>query len=331
VTEPIEDVIEPSLPIIDPHHHLFDRPGVHYVLDELLADLKSGHNVQKTVFSQCHSMYKTDGPEELRPVGETEFVNGIAAMSASGGYGITGVCAGIVGYADLRLGDRVRPVLEAHLHAGGDRFRGIRQLSTWDADERLYQYIALRCVKGLLLDPTFRTGFSHLAPLGLTFDALVYFHQLADVTSLARAFPQTTIVLDHIGFPIGVGPYEGRRAEVLDVWKPLIAELAREENVVVKLGGLGMPLFGFGFDTRAQPAHSMELAAAWRPYIETCIEAFGPTRCMFESNFPMDRQSCSYRVLWNTFKRLAGGCSEAEKNGLFNLTASRVYLIEPAQ
>jgi predicted TIM-barrel fold metal-dependent hydrolase len=331
VIDSTEDVIEPSLPIIDPHHHLFDRPGVRYLLKELLADLTSGHNVQKTVFCQCHSMYKAGGPEELRPVGETEFVNGIAAMSASGGYEITGVCAGIVGYADLRLGDRVRPVLEAHLRAGGGRFRGIRHLSTWDEDERLYRYIALRYGKGLLLDPAFRAGFSHLAPLELTFDALVYFHQLEDVTSLARAFPQTTLILDHIGFPIGVGPYEGRRAEVFEIWKPLILELAREENVVVKLGGLGMPLFGFDFDTRGRPTHSSELATEWRPYIETCIEAFGAARCMFESNFPMDRESCSYRVLWNAFKRLASGCSEAEKNNLFNLTASRVYRIEPAR
>jgi predicted TIM-barrel fold metal-dependent hydrolase len=252
-------------------------------------------------------------------------------MSASAVYGKARACAGIVGFVDLRLGEAAAPVLEAQIAAGGGRFRGVRHLSTWDADDGLHKYVSRQYPRGLLLDSHFRLGFSRLAPLGLSFDALLYFHQLEDLVSLSRAFPETTIVLNHLGFPIGVGPYAGRRNEVFDTWKGLLRKVAGEENVVVKLGGLGMPLFGFGFHTRVRPAGSNELARAWRPYIETCIDLFGSGRCMFESNFPMDRPTCSYDVLWNTFKCITQGFTTMEKADLFYSTAARIYRLEPAR
>ncbi|WP_119420461.1 amidohydrolase family protein [Desertibaculum subflavum] len=319
-----EPAMEPELPIVDPHHHLWDRQGYPYLLPELLADLDSGHDIRATVFVECMSMYRADAASDMRPVGETEFVNGVAAMSASGGYGASRVCAGIVGFADLTLGDRARPVLEAHLQAGGGRFRGIRHAAGWDASEAVWNSHT-HPPEGLYRSPAFRTGFAQLAGLNLVFDAWLYHPQLSDVADLARAFPATAIVLDHVGGPIGIGPYAGREAETFARWKSEIAALAGCSNVVVKLGGLGMKIGVFDFHRRSEPAGSEELARAWRPWIETCIEAFGADRCMFESNFPVDKVTCSYRILWNAFKRLAAGASPTEKAALFSGTAKRVY------
>jgi predicted TIM-barrel fold metal-dependent hydrolase len=257
----------------------------------------------------------------MQPIGETEFVNGIAAMADSGHYGDTRACAGIVSHADFRLGARVREVLEAHV-AASSRFRGIRFSTSWD------EYVHLTPVrpnKAIMMDPKWREGFAQLAPLKLTFDALLFHTQIGELTDLARAFPQITIVLNHVGCPIGLGPYAGKRDQVFQEWRAAIAELARSENVVVKLGGLGMHVFGFEFDKHAKPPSSDELAQAWRPYVETCISAFGVNRAMFESNFPVDKISCGYNVIWNAFKRLAAGCSPGEKTALFSGTAARVY------
>ena len=310
-----EEILDPELPIVDPHHHLWDRPGPggRYLLDELLADLNSGHRIVATVFLQCRAMHRAAGPEELRPVGETEFVNGIAAMSASGGYGPTWICAGIVGHADLRLGERVQAVLEAHLRAGGDRFRGIRHSTAWDAS---VSRPANAPQPGLLADPRFRAGFARLAPLGLSFDAWLYHPQLDELTALAQAFPDTQIALDHVGGPLGIGAYAGRRDEVFAQWAASIHELAMCPNVWVKLGGLGMVIAGFDFHLAPATPSSERLAAAWRPYIETCIQAFGPARCMFESNFPVDKVAYSYAAHWNACKRLTQGASPTEKAGL---------------
>jgi len=318
-----EEIIEPGLPIIDPHHHLWDR-GVRYLFDELLSDIDSGHNILSTVFLQCDSMYNVDVDPLMAPVGETEFVNGIAAMSASGLYGTARVCAGTVGFVHLTEGSRVGPVLDAHMRAGGERFKGVRHCSVWDADASI-KSTPMDFPKDLLLDPRFREGFALLGPRGLSFDAWLYHTQIPDLTNLAHAFPDTTIVLDHVGAPLGIGAYAGRRDEVFSDWKRHIEALARCPNTVVKLGGLGMHVFGFGFDQRESPASSEELAQAWRPYVETCIQIFGPNRCMFESNFPVDKRSCSYATLWNAFKRLASGYSESEKSQLFCGTAHRVY------
>ena len=318
-----EDVLEPDLPICDPHHHLWDYPGSRYLLDELLVDVGSGHNVASTVFMECGSMYRADGPEALKPVGETEFVNGIAAMSASGGYGDTRACAAIVGYANLNLGAAVGEVLDAHARASS-RFRGIRHAAGWDASEDVRNSHTAP-VPGMLADPGFRAGFAELGKRGMTFDGWLYHPQIPELTDLARAFPDQPIVFDHFGGPLGIGPYADQRAEIFDYWKGAVRELAQCENVVAKLGGLVMAINGFGFHRRPRPATSDELVAATRDYHLHMIDCFGVDRCMFESNFPVDKVSCSYRVLWNSFKKLAGSFSATEKAALFHDTAVRVY------
>ena len=319
----MEEILEPQQPICDPHHHLWDHPGRRYLIDELLADTGSGHNVVATVFVECMSMYRASGPPEMRPVGETEFVNGVAAMSASGGFGATRVASGIVSFADLALGDRVGAVLDRHL-AASPRFRGIRHAAGWDASDQI-RNSHTNPPPGLYADPRFRRGFAELAPRGLSFDAWLYHPQLPELTDLAKAFPDTTIILDHFGGPLGIGPYAGRRAEVFAAWKGAIRALADCPNVVVKLGGLVMPLNGFGFHKREQPIGSVELAEATRDWYLHTIECFGVERCMFESNFPVDKVSVSYRVLWNSFKRITAGFSVAERSALFHDTAVRVY------
>jgi L-fuconolactonase len=319
-----EEVIDPAQPIIDPHHHLWDRADSRYLLDELLADTGDGHNVVATVFVQCRQMYRAGGDPAMAPLGETEFVNGVAAMSASGRYGPTRLCQGIVGFADLTAGAAVAPLLRAHLACAGGRFRGIRHGAACDADP---EFVArgTQPPAGLLRDPKFRQGFALLAEHGLSFDAWVYHPQIGDLTDLARAFPGTAIVLDHVGGPIGIAGYAGRRDPVFNTWRADIIELARCPNVRVKLGGLGMRVSGFDWHKQSRPPSSDELAQAWRPYIDTCIDAFGVERCMFESNFPVDKLSCSYRVLWNAFKRLAGGASAADRNRLFHDNAADFY------
>jgi predicted TIM-barrel fold metal-dependent hydrolase len=321
----IEEILEPDLPIVDPHHHLWDRPGWRYLLDELLADLNSGHRIIATVFLQCGAMHRATGDVALRPVGETEFVNGVAAMSASGGYGPAQVCAGIVGHADLRLGARVDTVLEAHLRAGGGRFRGIRHSSARNDARPLP---ANAPMPGLLADADFRAGFARLAPHGLSFDAWLHHPQIDELTALARAFPDTAIVLDHVGGPIGIGPYAGRRDAEFARWNVSIRELATCANVTVKLGGMGMPFTNLGLHDGSEPPSSEQLATASRPYFETCIEAFGPDRCMFESNFPVDKESFSYAVYWNACKRLTQGASATERAALFSGSAARFYRLD---
>jgi len=319
-----EEILQPALEIVDPHHHLWDRSGHRYLLDQLLADTGSGHNITQSVFVECGSMYRADGPAETKPVGEIEFVNGTAAMSESGQYGKSRLCAGIVGHADLRLGDSVARVLEAEITAGDGRFRGIRHSVVWDPSE-MFSRGRTNSPKGQMADATWRAGFARLAPLNLTFEAWLYHPQLVELADLARAFPQTTIILNHVGGPLGIGPYADKKQETFAVWQAGIAELGKCQNVVVKLGGLGM-LFGmFDFHTRETPPSSEELARAYKPYIETCIAAFGPDRGMFESNFPPDGVSSSYAVLWNALKRLAAGYSADEKAKLFSGTAKRVY------
>jgi predicted TIM-barrel fold metal-dependent hydrolase len=323
-----EEIIEPDLAIVDPHHHLWDR-GAPYMLQEMLADTGSGHDIRATVFVQCDSMYRAGGDPDFAPLGETEFVNGIAAMSASGAYGPTRIAAGIVGFAELRLGERVDAVLEAHIQRAGERFKGIRGRSVWDADQSI-KGSSQDFPPRLLLDADFRRGYARLARYGLTFDSWVFHPQIPELADLAGKFPDTPVVLDHVGAPLAVGVYAGRRDEVFADWKRDMAELARRPNVTVKLGGLAMHLFGFDLDAghRAKPASSEELAAMWRPYIETCIEFFGVDRCMFESNFPVDKRGVSYAVVWNTFKRLAAGASADEKAALFRETACRFYRLK---
>ena len=318
-----EEIVEPERKICDPHHHLWDRPSNRYLLDELLADIHSGHNVVTTVFVECRSMYRADGEQAMKPVGETEFVNGVAAMTASGGYGDLRACAGIVSFADLRLGAAVGEVLDAHL-AASSHFRGIRHANAWDANP-VVRSAHTNPSPGLLLDETFREGFAELGKRGLSFDAWLYHPQIPELTDLAKAFPNTTIILDHFGGPVGIGPYAGKREEIFPAWRESISELARCENVFAKLGGSVMPINGFGFHKRDLPASSDENVAATDRYYRHTIDAFGVDRFMFESNFPVDRQSCSYHVLWNALKKMVADASESEKQALFYDSACLAY------
>jgi L-fuconolactonase len=321
-----EPITDPELPIIDPHHHLWGSPRQPYLIPQFCADLESGQNVLATIYVECHENYRADGPEEQRPVGETEFVAAEAQRFHQSNPEGPRICAGIIGHADLTAGAAVQDILEAHMRVGQGRFRGIRQSTAWDPHEAVRTTI--RTVpEGLLRYARLREGFARLAPLGLTFDCWVYHPQLADVADLARAFPGTTIVLDHAGGPIGISEYAHKPTEVMRVWKRGILEVAKCPNVRIKIGGLGMRLGGFGFQDRSMPPSSEDLSNAWKPFVHTCIEAFGTQRAMFESNFPADKPSCSYLVLWNAFKRLASGCSAQEKADLFSQTAIRTYSI----
>jgi L-fuconolactonase len=319
-----EEILEPGLPIVDAHHHLWHKPDHPYFLPDLLADLGTGHNVVATVFIECRAMYRARGPAEMRPVGETEFVTGIAAMSDSGLYGTTRVAAGIVGHADLTLGDAVEPVLEAHVRAGGGRFCGIRQQASWDADPIIGNGSPQ---SGLLLRPDFRRGLERLTALGLAYDLWVFHPQHADAIDLARAMPDANLVLGHCGGPLGYGPYAGRGDEVFRTWKAGMVELALCPNVSVKLGGMMMRLAAYDYGARPAPPDSAELARLWGPWIETCIELFGAERCLFESNFPVEKMGIGYAALWNAFKRIAAGASATEKRALFAGTAERVYAL----
>jgi predicted TIM-barrel fold metal-dependent hydrolase len=323
-----EEILDPDLPICDPHHHLWDfREGsvaARYLLDDILEDLNAGHNIVSTVFIECGTMFAADAARELKPLGETEFANGIAAMSASGLYGPTRIAAGIVGTAYLTDGDSVAQVLDRQIATAPHRFRGIRQGATYHPSDDVPNH-RTNPPPGMYDDAGFRAGFAHLAPRGLTFEAWCYHTQLDELTRLARAFPDTTIILDHFGGPIGVGPFAGRADEVFEAWRQAIAPLAECSNVMAKLGGLAMDVNGFAWHERGKPPTSSELLEANRHYYEHTIELFGTDRCMFESNFPVDKMSCSYAVLWNMFKQLTESFSTSERAQLFHDTATRVY------
>jgi L-fuconolactonase len=332
IAEQAETPLDPARPIVDPHQHFWDlrgRVGADavlqlFLLPELLATIESsGHNITHTVYAECGSMYRQDGPDELKPIGETEFVNGIAAMSASGRYGSRRIAAGIVGSIDLRRGDAVAPLLDAHIAAGNGRFRGIRTHTAW-VDGELWGRKPDPALRGIMADAGFRTGVRALGRRGLVLDLWCLHPQLAELTELAAACPDTVIVLDHLGTPLDFGPFAVRSAAAFDEWRTGIRALARLPNVCVKLGGMGMSLTD-PLCVRVASPPSTELAARWRPRVETCIEAFGADRCMFESNFPPDVSTCSYGALWNAFKRISAAASEAEKSALFSGTAARVY------
>ncbi len=321
-----EPAIEPGLPIVDAHHHLWDDQRGRYLADEQLVDLDCGHNVVATVYIEASSMYRADAPPAMQPAGEVEFVNGIAAASASGRYGKKRLCAGIVGYADMMLGSEVQPVLEALQQAGNGRLRGIRYGVCWDTGDAV-KFIRRQVPAHRLADPVFRQAFARLAPLGLSFESWQFYHQLPDLVDLLRAFPHTSVILNHCGGVLGIPPHDNRQ-QVFEIWRKHIRELARFSNLTVKLGGLGMLYSNWDFHLRAKPPTSVELADAWRPYIETCIEAFGPDRCMMESNFPVDKQTCSYGVLWNAMKRITEHCTSSEKTNLYMGTAVKAYRLE---
>jgi predicted TIM-barrel fold metal-dependent hydrolase len=326
-----EPPLEPELPICDPHHHFWDYrteriPYQRYLLHELVDDIQGGHNVRTTVFIEARAMYRADGPEEMRPVGEVEFVQGLAAASASGIYGPSRAAAAIVGHANLNLGDRVEPVLEALQAASPNRFRGIRHSVTWDPHPEV-ENTAAHKMEGQLSSDQFRAGARVLARMGFSLEGWLYFPQLPELADFARAVPDLPIILNHIGGLLRVGPYANRDDEVLATWRKGIAAAAACPNVIIKLGGIGMPRTGFDWHTRTTPIGSEELAASMAPFINYCIEQFGPDRSMLESNFPVDKVSYSYNVLYNAFKRLSAGYSASERAAMFHDTATRVYRI----
>jgi L-fuconolactonase len=327
-----EPTLEPEVPICDPHHHFWDFrtariPYHRYLLHELAADIHSGHDVRSTVFIEARAMYRADGPAEMRPVGEVEFVQGLAAASASDLYGPGRAAAAIVGHANLNLGARVAPVLEALQAASPNRFRGIRHSVTWDPHPEV-ENTAAHKIEGQLASDQCRAGARVLARMGLSFEAWVYFPQLPELAAFAKAVPDLPIILNHIGGLLRVGPYANRDHEVLATWRRGIAAVAACPNAYVKLGGIGMPRTGFDWHARSTPIGSEELAAAIAPFMTYCIEQFGPNRCMFESNFPVDKVSYSYNVMYNAFKRLSKGYSAQERAAMFHDTAVRVYRVD---
>lgn len=320
--QPDDDLtaLNPAMPIVDPHHHLWDgHPGMssfmgrRYLWPDFQRDVSRAHNIVQTIAIDCGSHYRPDGPEAVRPVGETEF------FAASGREAGAGICAGIVSHADLTLGDAVAPVLEAHIAAGDGRFRGIRHMTANAPGE----YCA--APPGLMASDAFRRGFARLADHGLSFDAYVYHTQLDELADLARAFPGTTIILDHMGSRLGTGAYAHDLARADTEWKAGMTILAACPNIVVKLGGLGAPSFGSPYLGRTPRASTQELADEWRPLIAWCIDRFTADRCMFESNFPVDSDSCGYTRLWNVFQTIAAPRSQAERSALFHGTARRIY------
>lgn len=321
----VEPILEPDLPIIDAHHHLWEEPGNPYLIDDLLADLTTGHRIMATVFVQAHYGYRDSGPEHLRPAGETERVEA-HRTTASRRLPSVRTCAAIVGYGDLLAGDRLEELLDAHMAAAPQHFRGVRQSVA--RDSHFPDGIVLRpAPPGMFADARFRDGLRRVGRRELTFDAMLYHEQIPELADLVREVTGTLIIVDHFACPIGVGYYRGREAERFADWRRDIRELAAAPNVYMKLGGLGMIITGCEYHLAAEPPSSAQVAADWRPWVETCIEAFGPERCLFESNFPVDKAMVSYPVLWNAYKRLAAGASPAERSSLFSGTAARLYRI----
>jgi predicted TIM-barrel fold metal-dependent hydrolase len=322
-----ETILDPDRIIIDAHHHLFDRANGRYMFEDYLDDVSAGHRIVASVYVESRAMARPDGPEVLRPLGEVEFANGVAAMAASGFYGPCRINAGIVGFADLTLGDQIAELFERALAVAPERYHGIRQLTLEHTSQAVWQYMPHPPPKGILQHPEFRNGFKQLTNYGLSFDAAVFNHQFGDLGVIAGAFPETTIVLGHIGHIMALDMDEKERADVFRQWQKDLKELATHTNVHCKIGGLGLPFWGFGFQDRTDVIGYEELATAWKPYVDTAIETFGVDRCMMESNFPADARSCGYVPLWNAMKSIVADASEDEKNALFHGTAARVYRI----
>jgi predicted TIM-barrel fold metal-dependent hydrolase len=319
-----EPVLEPDLPIVDAHHHLWNRRGWPYMVEDLTQDLASGHNVVSTVFVESRTHYRSDGPVESPSVGEVEFAVACAASVAEMAGELPRVCEGIIGHADLRLGSDVASVLDALNEASGGRFCGVRHSSAWDIESGIVNP-ELGSSPDLIAGGDFRRAIDLLGRRGLVYDAWVYHPQLYQIADLADACPNTQIVLDHAGGPLGIGRYQGRRSDAFKEWRQAMRVVASRPNVAVKIGGMAMRVSGYDFHIAATPPSSEEVARTFRPYVEVCLALFGPARCMFESNFPVDKASYSYCVLWNAFKRIASDLSDAEKTKLFSGTATRIY------
>jgi L-fuconolactonase len=321
---PQEDVLDPTLAIVDPHHHLWPTGyRIPYDAAALHADLGRGHDVAATVFVECMTSFRPDGDEALRPVGETDFVVRDCPNEATGVA--KRVAAGIVGWADLTRPEEVGRTLDGHLEAGEGRFRGIRFNVVWH--ERHAHHAGREVPRHFLLDEGYRRGLREVERRGLTYDVWLFHAQLPELADTIDAFSDLTFVIDHLGGPVPDDPTPESRASIFDEWRRNLADVARRPNAVLKVGGVGMPVYGFGFEGSTRP-RSTELADAWRPYVHTAIELFGPERCMFESNFPVDKQSFSYDALWNAFKLLTAEVSGDERALLFSGTARRIYKLD---
>lgn len=320
-----EVILDPDLPIIDSAHHLFDRPALRYMLDDYLADVRAGHRIVASIYVETLAFTRPDGPEHLRPLGEIEFANGIGAMSASGIYGDCRICAAIVGHADLRFGAKIGELLDQALARAPERFRGVRQITIEDDSDAPFRYVTNRPARGIMKHPEFRAGFQEVASRGLVFEAAVFHHQLDEIAELADAFPDTSIVVNHVGQGMSMDMDAQGRAEVLAKLRIALRELGRRENVTCKIGGLGLPFWGFNLEKRTDPIGYLELAEVWAPYVEAAIEAFGAERCMMESNYPPDGRSAGFVPLWNAFKHITRGARAHERAALFHDTAARVY------
>ncbi|MGE4337295.1 MAG: amidohydrolase [Pigmentiphaga sp.] len=323
-----EEILDPEIEILDAQHHLFDRPHLRYMLEDYLDDANAGHKIVGSVYVETQSMVRPDGPEELRPLGEVEFANGLAAVMHSGVYGPCRVAAAIVGFADMTTGDRVVATLDASMGAAPQRFRGVRHIAISHPNEAVLRFLTHRPPPDLLNSPGFHSAFRHLKERGLSFDATVLHDQLPDLAKLAAAFPETAIVLDHAGLATTVPEEPASRSEVFAVWRKNLKELARHENVSCKIGGLGTSYWGFGFTEREEPIGYRELAEAWKPYVETAIEIFGADRSMLESNYPNDGRACGFVPLWNAMKYILKDYTVAEKTALFRGTAEKVYRVD---
>ncbi len=313
-----------DLPIIDTHHHLWDLKGYRYLIDEYAADIASGHNVVASVFCECSTMWRANGPTEMRPVGEVEFVLGQGAISRSGKFGPADVAMGIIGFADLTLGAVVEEVLTAEVASANGRLVGIRSEANWDADPAIGNSPTASW-KHMLLDDKTQQGIRKLQSVGLPLDIWVYHPQLADVVAVADRNPDLTIVLNHCGGPIGYGAYAGQLKETFAMWQRSIQEVAKRPNVVCKVGGILSRSATFNYVEAALPPTSEELASIWTPWFSTCFEALGMQRCLYESNFPVEKLGTSYAVLLNVFKRILSSFSEDERQAFFAGNASRIY------
>lgn len=321
-----EETLDLSLPICDAHHHLWYDSELNYRVEDYLGDISGGQNIRRTIFVESRMMLKEGVPPEMQPVGETEYVRDVTSRFHGGTGNLPAIAAGIIGFADLTLGDAVAPVLEAHIAAGEGKFRGIRYTTAWDASPELRS--RWEVPRGLMTDRKFREGFATLQRYDLTYDAWLYHPQLIEVVDLAKEFPESRIIVDHAGGPLGIGPYARRRDSAFQEWRRSITELSKCDNVYIKLGGLGMRICGHGWSEAEKPPKSVQIARAIEPYFTWCVEWFGVDRCMFESNFPVDKASYSYSVIWNAFKRLTQNFSQEERLALFYNTASSVYRLD---
>lgn len=315
-----EDVLAPEQPILDAHHHLWDRPEGRYAAGEFQRDVAQGHDIRASIFVQCRTGYRENGPVGFQPVGEVETILKWCQEYPSHPVGI-------IAFADLQLGDAVCPVLDALAAAGKGKVCGIRNTTAYHPHPMIRSN-PRPTPEGLLRSDAFKAGARVLAEKGLCLDIWAYQTQLADVCALAQAVPDLTIIVNHCGGPLGVGPYRRDDPRTFHEWRTALGRVAELPNTHIKIGGFGLTVMGYAYARHPFPPHSKALAADWAPYFETCTELFGIKRALFESNFPVDKGQFSYRALWNAFKRLSAELDDDARNDLFWRNAASCYRIE---